>query len=65
MQLSYAKFKNQNVLNAIVPTSQKTTMNLDGAARRTTRLTHRDWKQRRKSHALIFSSAQTVKKITK
>jgi len=33
MQLSCAKFKDQNASNAMVPTSQKTTMDLDGAAR--------------------------------
>jgi len=33
MQLSHAKFKDQNTSNAMVLTSQKTTMNLDGAAR--------------------------------
>ena len=64
-RLSHAKFKNQNVLNAMVPTSQKTTVNLDGAARQTTRLTHWGWKQRRGSHDLILSSAQTVEEITK
>ena len=49
----------------MVPTSQKTTMNSDGAARRMTRLTLQGWKQKRGSHALIPSSAQTVKEITK
>jgi len=39
-QLSCAKFKNQNASNARVSTNQKTTMNSDGAARQTTRLTH-------------------------
>ena len=65
MQLSRAKFKNQNTSNVMVPTSQKTTMNSDGVARQMTRLTHRGWKQRRGSHALILSSAQTVEEITK
>jgi len=64
-RLSRAKFKDQNVSNTIVPTSQKTTVNLDGAIRQTTRLTHQGWKQRRGSHALILSSAQTVEEITK
>jgi len=30
-----------------------------------TRLIHQGWKQRRGSHALILSSAQTVEEITK
>jgi len=30
-----------------------------------TKLTHRGWKQRRGSHALILSSTQTVEEITK
>jgi len=64
-QLSCAKFKNQNASNATVSTNQKTTMNSDGAARQMTRLTHWGWKQRRGSHALILSSAQTIKEITK
>jgi len=64
-QLSRVKFKNQNVSNTIVLTSQKTTVNSDGAARQMTRLTYWDWKQRRGSHALILSSAQTVKEVTK
>jgi len=50
IQLSRVKFKDQNASNAMVSTSQKTTMNSDGTARRTTRLTHQGWKQRRGSH---------------
>jgi len=64
-RLSHAKFKDQNASNVMVPTSQKTTVNLDGAARRMTRLILQGWKQRRGSYALIPSSAQTVNEITK
>jgi len=53
----YAKSKVLNALNAIVPTSLKTTTNLGGVARPTKRLTLLNWKQRKGSCVLIHSSA--------
>jgi len=53
----HAKSKVLNALNAMVPTSLKTTTNLGGVARPTKRLTLLDWRQRKGSHVLIYSSA--------
>jgi len=53
----HAKSKVLNVLNAMVPTSLKTTVNLSGIARPTERLTLLDWRQRKRSCILIHSSA--------
>jgi len=64
-QLSHVEFKNQNVSNAMVPTSLKTIANLGGVARQMTRSTLQGWKQRKENHVLIHSNAQTVKEITK
>ena len=65
MQLSHTEFKDQNTSNAMVPTSPKTIANLGGVVRQITRLTLWGWKQRKESHVLILSNAQTVMEITK
>jgi len=52
----HAKSKVLNALNATVPTSLKTTVNLSGVARPTKRLTLLNWRQRKGSHVLIHSS---------
>ena len=64
-QCFHAKYKNQSTSNATVPTSQKTTANLNGIAKQTKSQTYSDLKQRKGSHVLIHSSAQTAKTITK
>jgi len=53
----HAKSKVLNALNAIVPTSLKTTVNLGGVARLMKRLTLLNWRQRKGSYVLIYSSA--------
>ena len=61
----HAKYKDLSVSNVTVPTSQKITVNLDGAARQTKNQTHPNLKQRKGSHALIHSNAQIAEVITK
>ena len=59
------KYKDLSALNVMVPTSQKITANLGGAARRMKNLIHSNLKWRKRNHALIHSNAQTVEVITK
>ena len=61
----YAKYKDLSVSNVTVPTSQKITVNLGGAARQTKNQTHPDLKQRKGSHALIHSNVQIAEVIIK
>ena len=65
MQLFHAKYKDLDVLNAIVPTSPKTTTNLGGVAKQTESPTLHDLKQRKGSHVLTHSSVWTAEEITK
>jgi len=53
----HAKSKVLNMLNAMVSTSLKTTMNLGGVARPMKRLTLLNWRQRKGRRILIHSSA--------
>ena len=64
-QLFCAKYKDLDVLNAMVPTSLKTTANLGGIAKWTKSPTLYNLKQRKGSHVLTHSSVWTAKEITK
>ena len=64
-QLSCAKYKDLDVLNAIVPTSPKTTVNLGSIAKWTKCPTLHDLKQRKRSHVLTHLSVWTAEEITK